>query len=547
MAENYPWNFGDILDHVEQVVPVDRLALIHGSDNLDWGEFSRRSNNLAQHLLDLGAQPGDKIAYYMRNCLEYSIALSAGFKARLTHVNLNFRYVSREVAYLLNNSDATVLVYSSEFAGIVQSIKSELSDLKILVEVGDATPDQAVPGAHRFTDLAADGDGKPLDIRRRGDDLFFIYTGGTTGMPKGVMWRHQDFWSAIGAGGSSRTGLPRCKSIDEHLDRIRSSNRQVHLPLPPLMHGTGLVSAFQAMTHGGTCVTLPGKSFDPEEALQAVTNHGVNALTIVGDAFGRPLLECLDADTEGRFNLSTIDYISSSGVMWSKEVKEGLLKHNNSMVLVDTFSSSEAIGLGSSVMTSGRSVEVARFSLGPRCKVFDEDDCEIEAGSGRIGLVAVGGYLPLGYYKDEEKTRKTFREIDGVRYSVPGDWVLVEDDGSLTLKGRGSGCINTAGEKVFPEEVEEVIKQHSDVTDALVVGLPDERWGQSIVAVVELIEDAVGTEELRAFCKQSLAGYKVPKHIVVTDSLNRAPNGKPDYDYVRSLALANWQPVLPSS
>jgi fatty-acyl-CoA synthase len=300
------------------------------------------------------------------------------------------------------------------------------------------------------------------------------------------------------------------------------------------MHGTGLLSAIGAMAHGGTCVTLPGRSFDADVALAAIDANRVTACTIVGDAFARPMADALDANP-GKYDISSLTAITSSGVMWTKTVKRRLLDHNENLLLVDGFSSSEAIGLGSSVMTRDDEIEVAKFTLGPSCKVFNENHEEV--AEGETGMVGVTGYLPAGYYKDEEKTARTFPVINGVRYSIPGDWVRVEADGSLTLLGRGSNCINTAGEKVYPEEVEEALKHHESVADALVVGLPDEKWGQAVMAVIEL-KPGFDLEEvsLRDFSRQELAGYKVPKRILSRASLERAPNGKADYKLIREYA-----------
>ncbi|MCB1692367.1 MAG: AMP-binding protein, partial [Pseudomonadales bacterium] len=297
-----------------------------------------------------------------------------------------------------------------------------------------------------------------------------------------------------------------------------------------------LLSAVAAMMGGGTCITLPSRSFDPEQALETIAKHKATTVTIVGDAFARPMMEALDANP-GKWDISSVMAMTSSGVMWTKDVKAGLLRHNPNMVLMDGFSSSEAIGLGSSIMTKDETVEVAKFQLGPSCKVFSEDLREVAPGSGESGMVAVTGFLPMGYYKDQEKTDKTFKTIDGVRYSIPGDFVRVEADGSLTLLGRGSNCINTAGEKVYPEEVEEALKHHDSVADCLVVGVPDPKWGQSITAVVQLNPGYTLEEnELRDFVKRHLAVYKAPKHILAKDNLERAPNGKANYKLIREFA-----------
>jgi acyl-CoA synthetase (AMP-forming)/AMP-acid ligase II len=426
------------LDAIGAIIPPNRSALIHGTDVTTWGDFTRRTNNLASNLLQGGAVTGDKMAVYMRNRREYPESLAASFKARLSHVNVNYRYVAKELIYLLDNADATVCIHAAEFAGQVNDIKSSLPKVTQWIEVADGF--------------------------------------------------------------------------------------------------TGMMAAINAMMAGDTCVTLPGKSFEAVMALEAISKHKATTVTLVGDAFARPLVEAMDANP-GKYDISSVLAMTSSGVMWTRDIKAGLLRHNENMMLADAFSSSEAIGLGSSVMTKNETVDVAKFVLGPFCRVFTEAGEEVLAGSMESGMVAVCGFLPDGYYKDQEKTDKTFKVINGVRYSIPGDWVKVESDGSLTLLGRGSNCINTAGEKVYPEEVEEALKNHESVADCLVIGMPDEKWGQSITAVVEMNRGYVLEEvELRDFARRELAAYKVPKRILSRPSLDRAPNGKANYQLIKEFA-----------
>ena len=304
------------------------------------------------------------------------------------------------------------------------------------------------------------------------------------------------------------------------------------------MHGTGLLTGMGAMLAGGCIITLEAPSFDPVELLQVIDRHKPQTLVLVGDSFAKPLLNTLNANP-GKYDLSSVMVIVSSGVMWSLEVKQGLLEHMPTAILNDAFSSSEALGMGVSVMAKGAEVQTAKFMLGGRCRVFDDNDQPVAPGSGVPGIVAIGPPIPVGYYKDEEKSARTFRVIDGVRYSIPGDWCIVEADGTLTLLGRGSACINTAGEKVFPEEVEEALKTHPSVEDALVVGLPDEKWGQAVTGVVRLTEGASLDEAaLRAHVRQALAGYKTPKRIFATTQVMRASNGKADYPVAKQIAEA---------
>ena len=526
---SYQWSYGDILEAVEKITPEDQPALIHGDRVTNWGSFVHRTNNLARNLLASGVEPGEKIAFYMRNCPEYSEGIAAGFKAGLTHVNVNYRYIEQELIYLLDNSDATVVIYNSEFQHYVDEIKNQLLGVKLWLVVDDGR-------TSAYENMANNGDGSSPNIKHSPDDLLFLYTGGTTGMPKGVMWRHDDLFQVLGAGGNARLGTSPCADLAEFLERLKANPKTVNLPLPPLMHGTGLLSAVGAMAAGGTCITLTSQSFEPKLALENITKHKVTQVTIVGDAFARPMLEVLDENPE-EYDISSVSVINSSGVMWTREIKAGLLKHNENLLLSDAFSSSEAIGIGTSLMTKDQTIDVAKFSLGPNCKVFSEGLIEVKPGTGESGMVAVRGFLPVGYYKDQEKTDKTFKIIDGVRYSIPGDWVRVEDDGSLTLLGRGSNCINTAGEKVYPEEVEEALKLHDTVADALVVGVKDAKWGQSITAVVQPNDGCMIDElELKKFSRKHLAAYKLPKQILVKGNLNRAPNGKADYKSIQEYA-----------
>ena len=517
------WNFGDILDGVGPVLPAQAPALIHGDRVITQGEFVRRTNNLARALIARGAKPGDKVAFYMHNRPEYSELLAACFKARLVHVNVNYRYTPEEVFYIFDNSDAQAVVFGQEFRANIETIRPRLSNAQTFIEVG--------PGgglAESFETLSETGDGAPLDIRRSPDDLFFLYTGGTTGMPKGVMWTQNDLRQITLAAARALGPVP--ETLDELIAAARSAGPgPASVIAPPLMHGTGLFTAMGGILAGGAVITLTQKTFDPVEMAEAIERWGAANLTIVGDPFARPLAEALEREP-GRFDVSCVERVTSSGVMWSLEVKRALLRYMPKAVMIDAFSSSEALGLGTSMMTASGEVKTAKFALGERARVFDEQDQPVAPGSGVRGMVAVGPPGPVGYYKDPEKTARTFRLIDGVRYSIPGDWCMVEADGALTLLGRGNACINTAGEKVFPEEVEEALKTHDDIEDALVVGLPDPKWGQSVTGVVRLRSGRTLNEAaLIAHVRQSLAPYKSPKRIVAGEIALRAPNGKADY------------------
>jgi acyl-CoA synthetase (AMP-forming)/AMP-acid ligase II len=369
---------------------------------------------------------------------------------------------------------------------------------------------------------------------RDGDDLLLLYTGGTTGMPKGVMWRQDDLFCVL----NPASGLDYGPVPD--LSRIRELCTQPGLrtmPAAPLMHGTGMFTSMGNLTAGGCTVTLESRSLDTTELLATIEREGVNGIAWVGDAFAKPVLRALD-DNPGKWDISSLKLIVSSGVMFSEESKQGLLRHHPGMIIADAFSSSEALGLGTSYSTAGGTASTAKFVLGENTRVITDDGREVEPGSGEIGRVAVKGRNPLGYYKDEEKSAATFLTFDGIRYSVPGDYATIEADGSLTLLGRGSVCINTGGEKVFPEEVEEVLKLHPAVLDAVAIGVPDDKFGEAITAVVEARPGhAVDEGDVIAHVKAKLAAYKAPKRVLVVETIGRAPNGKVDYKGIKAQAV----------
>jgi len=529
------WNLGDIFDTLGEAVPGDSPALLHGESAVSWTAFTRRTNNLAAALRAGGARPGDKVALYLRNRPEYLETTVACFKARLVHVNVNFRYLADELQYIIDNADAKFVVFAGEFSDRLDALRPRLPKVQTYLQVDDGTP--FAPFAEAYEPLAAEGSGTPLGIERSPDDLLFLYTGGTTGMPTGVMWRSEDLWGALGGGGNPVLGEAPVASLDDLATRVRARGPGFrHLPACPLMHGTGLFTALITLGAGGAIATLPGVNFDPHELWQAVGRQAINTIAIVGDAFAKPMLRALD-ERRGDYRLDTLLSIISSGVMWSPEVKRALLAHHPNMILFDSFGSSEAVGFGASITTAAGESRTGRFQLAEKVKVFTEDGREVQPGSDESGVVAHGGPIPVGYYKDPEKTARTFRVINGVRYVIPGDWCRVEADGALTLLGRGSVCINTAGEKVYPEEVEEMLKTHPAVYDAVVVGVPDEKWGQAVVGVVELNPGTrVSEEEIRAHVRQRLAGFKTPKRVLVVESIGRAANGKADYAGMARLA-----------
>ncbi len=526
------WNFGDLIEAVEAVIPPDRIALAHGDQIVNWAALRNRSNALARALIERGLQPGDRFAFYAHNCADYLIALMACWKARATHVNVNYRYVANELAYILDDSDATVLVYGATLRDAVAAVVDRAPKVRTFVEIGGG---EAPAFAERFDDLITGYDA-PLGITRDPDDQFFLYTGGTTGMPKGVVWTHRDL-NAIGRLVIEQAGMAAPSSVAEHA-AMAAANPDWFKTVcgPPLMHGTGLLSAYGALLGGGFVATLPSLVFRAGEVLDAVQRWQANRIIVVGDAFAKPILDALDAEPN-RWDVSSVRALISSGVMWSQSVKDGLISHMPLAFCQDNFSSSEAIGMGTAITTRDGTVETAKFVVNERCRVLDDDDRDVVPGSGATGKVVLGPPGPVGYHKDPEKTARTFRDIDGVRYTVSGDFAQVNADGTLVLLGRGSACINSAGEKIFPEEVEEALKLCAAIDDALVFGTPDPKWGQAVTAVVRVspgFDEDAALADLRA----RLAAYKLPKRIVVADTSLRAPNGKADYDAVKRIASA---------
>jgi fatty-acyl-CoA synthase len=522
------WNFADVWEAVADTVP-DEAAQIHGDRRFSWAEFDRRADGVAATLLAAGLGRQDKVALDLYNGPEYLEAAFGAMKAGLVPVNTNYRYGPGELVYLWDNADAAAVVFHGELTDTVAEARRELPGVRLWLHADDGTvacPEWAEP----YEDAAgckADRTAAPWG--RSGDDLLLIYTGGTTGRPKGVMWRQHDMYRA-----SDTAKDPAEMDLGHVRARIAGAgSRPVGLPASPLMHGTGYVFAGTILSRGGTVVTAQSRRLDVAELLELITRHRVTALSIVGDAFCRPILDELDADP-GRFDLSSLTAVSSSGMMWSAELKQRLVGYAPNALLVDFLNSSEASGMGRSVTSAKKQASGGRFRLGENAFVIDDDGNPVEPGSGQVGRLAMKGVLPLGYYKDPEKTAATFPVVNGVRCSIPGDYARVEADGSVTLLGRGSTSINTGGEKVFPEEVEEALKTHPDVTDAVVVGVPDPRFGQAVAAMVAVRPDSpVTAPELTEHVRGSLARYKAPRHVMLVDSVLRSPNGKADYPAIK--------------
>jgi 3-oxocholest-4-en-26-oate---CoA ligase len=530
--------FADIWEAVA-AARDDAPAQVQGARRLSWAELDRRADALAAALLATGVRRQDKVANYLYNGPEYIEAFFAAVKAGLVPVNTNYRYGVEELAYLWDNADAATVVFDAAFTTLVDEVRKRLPKVRLWIRVGEGGG--CPPWAVAYEELAT----APVDgpVRapwgRSPDDHIFIYTGGTTGLPKGVMWRQGTLTGAPPTPGTA----PPPTSLSGVAAALPEP-APVVLPACPLMHATGLFTALATLRQGGCLVTLEDRGFDPGELLDAVASERVVSVSIVGDVFARPIVDTLDA-APGRWDLSSLRAVFSSGVMWSESVKQRLLKHKPSLLVVDSLGSSEALGLGHSVSTGDGVPATASFRLGDRTRVLTDRDDNVVPGSGEIGMLALSGVVPEGYYKDEAKSAATFRVIDGVRYVIPGDFASVEADGTVRLLGRGSQCINTGGEKVFSEEVEEVLKERADIADAAVVGVPDERWGEVVCAFIEPQAGASISEDVVIdYVKTRLARFKAPKHVWVVASLVRAPSGKLDYQRLRTEAVEQLSQAL---
>ena len=538
------FHFNNVWTALSEEFP-DRPAIICEGKTVTWSQFNDRAARLAGLFAANGVTNGASVGMYMLNCNEYTEAHFGCFKQSVCPVNVNYRYRAEELIYLLDNSDSEVVIFHASYAPRIREIRDSLPKIKLYIQVDDGCGEPLLDGALDYETALTSSDPLPFTPSAF-DDRYMLYTGGTTGMPKGVMYDNGALAHWLCIGGYTSRGLAPPTSIDEVLAGARAITEMgaVHCSLPacPQMHGTGMwIGTMVALNCGGTVVTQRTQHLDADALLQCVVDNKVTDLTIVGDAFARPILAALDAaKAAGKpFDLSRVGQIASSGVMWSSEIKEGLLKHQN-MVLNDIMGSTEG-SMGASISTREGAAKTAKFMIADYVKVFNEDDKPVQPGSGEMGMVATAGIVPRGYYKDEEKSARTFRVVDGIRYSFPGDFATVEADGTITLLGRGSQCINTGGEKVFTEEVEESIKRHDHVEDCLVVGLPDERLGNRVIAVYSQKPGTapIGEDGLREHVKTQLAGYKAPKQCILVDVVQRAPNGKADYKWAKATAEAH--------
>jgi len=531
-------------ESIADAVP-DAPAATNGDTTLTWAEYDDRASRVAAAYAAAGLAPDAKIGLYLYNGNEYLEAQYAAFKVRCVPVNVNYRYLDEELRYLLDNADAEALVFHTSLGDRVARIVDRLPKLRLLIQVDDGEPDGAeqVAGALAYEEVVAGHDPSPR-ISRSENDVYMLYTGGTTGMPKGVMYATGDIAGGLCTIGFQALGLPVPELPGDLAGTVRGlherGERSVSITGAPLMHGTGLwLGACIHHFAGGHVVTLTSRSLDADEMLTAMQHHHVTHNTIVGDAFSKPIIAAIDIAIERGepYDTSDLKMMLSSGVMWTTEVKEALLDRIPQVILLDAIGSSEG-SMGNQVTMRGVPTETAKFSMNPTTRVFKDDDTEVAPGSDDIGMVAAGGMVPMGYYKDPEKSARSFRTIGGVRYSFPGDLAQVAADGTLILLGRGSQVINSGGEKIYPEEVEEAVKRVEGVTDCLVVGVDDDKFGQAVTAVASLTDGATVDEaRVIASVKSELAHYKAPKRVVFVPTVPRAPNGKADYGSARGLAV----------
>lgn len=537
-------NIADLFEHAVDAAP-DNLAVKVGDHAATYADLERESNKLAHYLSSQGVKAGDHVALYAKNSVEHVIALLATLKLRAVTINVNYRYVEAELNYLFDNADVVAVLFERTYADLVARCAPKHEKLTTFVALPDVTEPDNDDDISAFGGVtlaeAVEGQSAERDFEERSpDDIHIIYTGGTTGFPKGVMWRHEDFWRVLGGGIDFYTGEPL-----EEYDQSKQANdpRMVTLPLSPLMHG-GAQSGLLMHLFAGHLTLLEPK-FDPQRTWEIIEKEKVQLIFMTGDAMALPLIDEYDrkAATGTPYDGSSLFAISSSAAIFSPQVKKRWMDAFPNAVFTDSIGATETgfMGMGMQDKDQKISTDGPVVGLGPGTLVLDDDNMPIPADNvGAIGRIARGGSVPLGYYKDPEKSAKTFIEVEGARYSVPGDNARIEEGGKVTLLGRGSNCVNTGGEKVYPEEVEMAIKNHPAVYDTLVVGIPDEKYGQAVAAVVSLREgESLELDDLRTFLRDHLSGYKLPRSLTIVDEVPRNATGKAQYPAAKEIALAH--------
>ena len=530
--------FANVWERVSDIAG-DEIALVNGKAQLSWSSFDQKAAKIATILEEHGLKSDSKVGIYLHNSNEYLEAQYGVFKIEGVPINVNYRYKESELIYLLDNSDAEAIFFQGCYSNRIEAIKEQLPKIKAFIQIDDGT-EALMEGAIDY-ESSISSSKKQNRFNRSEENIYMLYTGGTTGMPKGVMYKHGSFVpsmlkTAFAMGFEVPEDLANLEKII--LNAKEKDSLPVSMPACPLMHGTGMwLGAFLPMFSGGTVVTISDLGLNPKKVWKEVENNKINSLVIVGDAFAKPLLEELKEAKKNSnpYDLSSMKSMISSGVMWSSEIKDGLLEMHD-MTLFDAMGSTEG-GMGSSVSNREMPAKTAKFALNPGVIVLTDEGDEVQPGSEIMGKIGTSGLVPEGYFKDEKKSAETFKEVNGIRYSFPGDYATINDDGSINLLGRGSNCINTAGEKVYPEEVEEAIKKHPQIYDCLVVGLKDDKFGQKVVALASLeSQGEIEEGELIDFTREQLSGYKLPKQILFVKEVMRAPNGKANYKWAKEEA-----------
>jgi len=542
------FQLADLMESVADAVP-GREAIVYGDHRLTFRQFDDRATQLAHYLRSQGIGPADRVGLYLYNCNEYLEGAFAAFKLGASPVNINFRYVEEELRYLCDDADLKAMIFHREFAPRVAAVIDKLPLLKILIVVDDGSTTVGPP-ATEYESAIRDQPTTRDFPERSGNDVYLLYTGGTTGMPKGVMWRHEDVFFAGLQGGNP--GGPDITAPEQLAENAAASpNPTVTLPVAPLMHGNGHWASMIGMHGGGKVVLATCRRLDPHEIWSLVERERVSVLSIVGDAMARPMAQALEEGHVAQpgssgpggspavrpYDTTSVIALSSAGALFSEDVKDRLREKKAAMLIIDAFGMSEA---GHQGMNLGRNADgKLRFRIDAFTAVLDEDLRRIEPGSGKVGLLARTGRLPLGYWKDPEKTAKTFvTDPDGHRWVTAGDMATVEPDGTVVVLGRGSLCINSGGEKIYPEEVELALRSHPGVYDAVVVGVPDERWGQRVAAIVQPQPNTTLTlQQLADHCTTHIARYKLPRELHLVDEMQRSPSGKADYKWAKDVAL----------
>ncbi|WP_205874985.1 acyl-CoA synthetase [Mycobacterium camsae] len=523
-------NIADLAEHAIDAVP-DRVALICGDEQLTYAQLEEKANRFAHYLMEQGVREGDKVGLYCRNRIEIVIAMLGIVKAGAILVNVNFRYVEGELRYLFDNSDMVALVHERQYSDRVANVLPDTPNVKtvLVVEDGSDLEYQRYGGVEFYAAIADSSPERDFGDRTE-DAIYLLYTGGTTGFPKGVMWRHEDIYRVLLGGTDFATG----EFVKDEYDLAKAAAANppmVRYPIPPMIHGATQSATWMSIFSGQTTVLAP--EFNAEQVWETIHRHKVNLLFFTGDAMARPLLDALQKDND--YDLSSLFLLASTAALFSPSIKEKFLELLPNRVITDSIGSSETGFGGTSIVAKDAPHSGGpRVTIDHRTVVLDEEGNEVKPGSGVRGFIAKKGNIPVGYYKDEKKTAETFKTINGVRYAIPGDYAMVEEDGTVTMLGRGSVSINSGGEKIYPEEVEAALKGHPDVFDALVVGVPDPRYGQHVAAVVQAREGArPSLAELDCFVRSEIAGYKVPRSLWFVDEVKRSPAGKPDYRWAK--------------